>query len=101
MAQSALAPAATSATKRADSPLVSAVAFPASFAAGRPPSIASCAASPAAAAADATIARLAATRGTAAPPCAAHLAAASRAPGVPTQLAGGSRSGDHQRGDEP
>ena len=98
MAQSALAPAATSATKRADSPLVSAVAFPASFAAGRPPSIASCAASPAAAAAAASIA---ATRGTAATPCAARLAAASRAPGVPTQLAGGSRSGDHQRGDEP
>ena len=101
MAQSALAPAATSSTKRADSSLVSAVAFPASFAAGRPPSFPSCAASPAAAATAASIARLAATRGTATPPCAARLAAASRAPGIPAQLAGGSRSGDHQRGDEP
>ena len=94
VAQFPLAPAATSATKHADSALVSAVALPASLPAGRAPSVSSCAASPAA---TPSTTKLAATRGTATPPCAACLAAASRPPGNPTQLAGRSRSGDRQR----
>ena len=92
--QSPLAPAAASATEHADSALVSAVAVPASLPTGRAPSLSSCAASPAAAPSPT---KLAATRGTATPSCAARFAAATRAPGTPTQLARRSRSGDRQR----